>query len=194
MQPCEPSSYEASYAARFQCESENWCVNAGSSRRPLIGVYPGTFDPVTNGHLDIAIRAARILDELVVGVYATPAKHLLFTTEERVQLWQAVIEEKQLENVRVAPYEELSVGFAREVGARVIVRGLRAVQDFETEFQYALMNRKLAPEIETMLMVTEPRHLFLSSSLLKEVAKLGGDPNDLVPAVVAQALQRKFAQ
>lgn len=169
-------------------------MSAGSSRRPLIGAYPGTFDPVTNGHLDIAARAARALDELVVGVYATPSKNLLFTTEERVQLWQAAIEEKQLENVRVELFVGLTVEFARQVGARIIVRGLRAVQDFEAEFQYALMNRTLAPEVETMLMVTEPRYLFLSSSLLKEVAKLGGDPNDLVPAVVAQALQRKFAQ
>jgi len=163
-------------------------------QRPLIGAYPGTFDPVTNGHLDIATRAAQVVDQLVIGVYATPSKNLLFTTEERVQLWQAAIEEKQLENVRVELFEVLTVEFARQVGARLIVRGLRAVQDFEAEFQYALMNRKLAPEIETMLMVTEPRYLFLSSSLLKEVAKLGGDPDDLVPAGVARALLGKFAR
>jgi pantetheine-phosphate adenylyltransferase len=169
-------------------------VNAGVSRQPLIAVYPGTFDPLHNGHLDIAIRAARVIDQVIVGVYATPAKNLLFTTEERVQLWQEAIEEHGLTNVRVQPYEVLSVEFARQVGGKLIVKGLRAVQDFEAEFQQALMNRKLDPEIEVMLMVTESRYLFLSSSLLKEVAKLGGDPNGLVPAGVARALQRKFAR
>ncbi len=169
-------------------------MSAGSSRRPLIAVYPGTFDPLTNGHLDIAIRAARVVDELIIGVFATPAKNLLFTTEERVQLWQATIAEKHLQNIRVESFEGLTVEYVRQVGALLIVKGLRAVQDFEYEFQQALMNRKLAPDIEVMLMVTEPRYLFLSSSLLKEVAKLGGDPNDLVPGVVAQALQRKFAR
>jgi pantetheine-phosphate adenylyltransferase len=169
-------------------------VSAGSSRRPLIAVYPGSFDPLTNGHLDIAIRAARVVDQLIIGVFATPSKNLLFTTEERVQLWQQTIAEQKLSNVRVEPFEGLTVEYVRQAGAQLIVKGLRAVQDFEAEFQQALMNRNLAPEIEVMLMVTEPRYLFLSSSLLKEVAKLGGDPNGLVPAGVAQALQRKFAR
>ncbi len=169
-------------------------MNAGSSRRPLIAVYPGTFDPVTNGHLDIATRAARVVDELVIGVFTTPAKNLLFTTEERVQLWQETVAEKGLHNIRVEPFEGLTVEYARRVGARLIVKGLRAVQDFEAEFQQALMNRNLAPEIEVMLMVTEPSLLFLSSSLLKEVAKLGGDLDGFVPSKVAQALQRKFAR
>jgi pantetheine-phosphate adenylyltransferase len=169
-------------------------LNAGVSRQPLIAVYPGTFDPLHNGHLDIAMRAARVIDQLVVGVYATPAKNLLFTTEERVQLWQEAIAEKELTNVRVQSYEGLSVEFVRQVGGKLIVKGLRTVQDFEAEFQQGLMNRNLAPDLEMMLMVTEPRFLFLSSSLLKEVAKLGGDPNGLVPSGVAQALQRKFAQ
>ena len=169
-------------------------MNAGSSRRPLIAVYPGTFDPVTNGHLDIATRAARVVDELVIGVFATPAKNLLFTTEERVQLWQETVAEKGLRNVRVEAFEGLTVEYARRVGAQLIVKGLRAVQDFEAEFQQALMNRNLAPEIEVMLMVTEPSLLFLSSSLLKEVAKLGGDLDGFVPTRVAQALQRKFAR
>ena len=169
-------------------------MNAGSSRRPLIAVYPGSFDPVTNGHLDIATRAARVVDELVIGVFATPSKNLLFTTEERVQLWQATVAEKGLHNIRVESFEGLTVEYARRVGAQLIVKGLRAVQDFEAEFQQALMNRNLAPEIEVMLMVTEPSLLFLSSSLLKEVAKLGGDLDGFVPTRVAQALQRKFAQ
>ncbi len=169
-------------------------MSAGDANRPLIAVYPGTFDPVTNGHLDIAIRAARVVDQLIVAVYATPAKNLLFTTEERVQLWQEAIAENGLTNVRVESFEGLVVEYVRRVGGRVIVKGLRAVQDFEAEFQQALMNRNLSPDIEVMLMVTEPRYLFLSSSLLKEVAKLGGDPNGLVPAGVARALQRKFAR
>jgi pantetheine-phosphate adenylyltransferase len=168
-------------------------VNTGSSRRPLIAVYPGSFDPLTNGHLDIATRAARVVDQLIIGVFATPAKNLLFTTEERVQLWQETIAEKKLRNVRVESFEGLTVEYARRSGAQLIVKGLRAVQDFEAEFQQALMNRNLAPEIEVMLMVTEPRLLFLSSSLLKEVAKLGGDLDGFVPEGVAQALQRKFA-
>lgn len=169
-------------------------LNADVSRQPFIGVYPGSFDPVTNGHLDIAMRAARVFDHLIVGVYATPAKNLLFTTEERVQLWQEAIAEKGLANVRVEPYEGLSVEFVRQIGGKVIVKGLRGGLDFEAEFQQALMNRNLVPDVETMLMVTEPRFLFLSSSLLKEVAMLGGDPNGLVPSGVAHALQRKFAR
>jgi pantetheine-phosphate adenylyltransferase len=169
-------------------------VKAESAHQPLIGVYPGTFDPVTNGHLDIATRAAQVVDELIVGVYATPAKNLLFTTEERVQLWQESLAEHGLSNVRVEAYHDLSVDFARRMQAKVIIKGLRSVMDFEAEFQQALMNRKLAPDIDVLLMVTEQRYLFLSSSLLKEVAKLGGDPHELVPAPVARALQRKFAQ
>jgi pantetheine-phosphate adenylyltransferase len=169
-------------------------VSVGTSRRPLIAVYPGSFDPLTNGHLDIATRAARVVDELIVGVFSTPSKNLLFTAEERVQLWRETIAEKGLPNVRVEAFEGLTVEYVRQVGGRLIVKGLRAVQDFEAEFQQALMNRNLAPEIEVMLMVTEPRLLFLSSSLLKEVAKLGGDLDDFVPAGVAQALQRKFAR
>jgi len=179
----------------YTWESEKRGVNAGSSRRPLIAVYPGSFDPVTNGHLDIASRAARVVDQLIVAVvFQTPSKNFLFTTEERVQLWQESIDEQKLTNVRVEPFEGLTVEYAHQVGAQIIVKGLRGGLDFEAEFQQALMNRNLAPEIEVMLMVTEPRFLFLSSSLLKEVAKLGGDPNGLVPASVAQALQRKFAR
>jgi pantetheine-phosphate adenylyltransferase len=169
-------------------------VKAENAHRPLIGVYPGSFDPFHNGHLDIATRAAQVVDELIIGVYATPAKNLLFSTEERVQLWRESIAEQGLTNVRVEGYEGLSVDFARHTHSKVIVKGLRSVMDFEAEFQQALMNRKLAPEIEMLLMVSDQRYLFLSSSLLKEVAKLGGDPHDLVPAPVARALQRKFGK
>jgi pantetheine-phosphate adenylyltransferase len=166
-------------------------ATAGGHKR-VVAVYPGSFDPVTRGHVDIAMRAANLVDELVVAVYATPSKNLLFTTTERVDLWRDAVAEAALANVRVEPYEGLTTAFARNVGAQAIVRGLRAVSDFEVEFQQALMYRKLAPEIETLMIVTSLRHLFLSSSLLKEVARLGGDLSDLVTPAVADALARKF--
>jgi pantetheine-phosphate adenylyltransferase len=162
--------------------------------RRVLGVYPGSFDPVTRGHLDIAARAARLVDELVVAIYATPGKTLLFSTAERVDLWGDAIAESRLSNVRVEAYEGLTTEFARRIGAQAIVRGLRAVSDFEVEFQQALMYRKLAPEIETLMIVTSLLHLFVSSSLLKEVARLGGDLDGLVTPRVARALQDKFAR
>jgi pantetheine-phosphate adenylyltransferase len=165
----------------------------GGHRR-LVALYPGSFDPVTRGHLDIATRAANLVDELVIAVYALPSKNLLFSLDERVDLWRQAVEEAGLRNVRVEPYEGLTTEYARKVGASAIVRGLRAVSDFEVEFQQALMYRKLAPEIETLMIVTSLRHLFLSSSLLKEVARLGGDLDGLVTAAVAHALQMKFAR
>ena len=157
----------------------------------LVAVYPGTFDPVHRGHLDIAKRAARLVDELVVAVYKTPSKNLLFSTEERVALWQEAIAEEGLpNNVRVEPFEGLIVDFARIVGAQATVRGLRAVTDFEYEFQQALMNRNLAPEIETLMIITALPHLFISSSLLKEVARLRGGLNGIVTRGVAEALRK----
>jgi pantetheine-phosphate adenylyltransferase len=156
----------------------------------LVAVYPGTFDPVHRGHLDIAKRAARLVDELVVAVYKTPSKNLLFSTEERVALWQEAIAEEGLPNVRVELFEGLIVDFARIVGAQATVRGLRAVTDFEYEFQQALMNRNLAPEIETLMIITALPHLFISSSLLKEVARLHGDLNGIVTRGVAEALRK----
>jgi pantetheine-phosphate adenylyltransferase len=155
-------------------------------------VYPGSFDPVTKGHVDIAARASNLVDRLIVAVYATPSKNLLFTTDERVALWRDAAAESGLSNVEVSSYEGLTTEFARHVGATAIVRGLRAVSDFEVEFQQALMYRKLAPEIETLMIVTSLKHLFLSSSLLKEVARLGGDMEDMVPGRVARALRAKF--
>ncbi len=172
-------------------------MDAGQ-RRPatghqgLVAVYPGSFDPVHKGHLDIARRAARLVDELVVAVYATPSKNLLFTAEERVRLWQEIIEEQQLRNVRVERFAGLTVACARAVGAQAIVRGLRAVTDFELEFQQALMNRTLAPEVETLMIVTALPHLFISATLLKDVAKLGADLDDLVTDNVARALRARF--
>jgi pantetheine-phosphate adenylyltransferase len=164
----------------------------GEDKR-LVAVYPGSFDPVHRGHLDIAKRAARVVDELVIAVYSTPNKKLLFTTDERVQLWRETVAEEGLTNVRVDPFEGLVIDYARTIGAQSIVRGLRAVTDFELEFQQALMNRKLAPEIETLMIITDLRYLFVSATLLKEVALLGGDLDGIVTMNVADALKQKFS-
>ncbi len=171
-------------------------ASQGTNRqaRRIVAVYPGSFDPVHLGHVDIARQASRLADEVIVAVYATPSKNLLFSTEERVALWRDALAEAGLANVRVEPFTGLIVEFARAVGALEIVRGLRAVTDFEYEFQQALMNRKLAPEVETVMLVTSLRYLFISASLLKDVARLGGDLSDLAPPNVMQALREKFEQ
>ncbi len=167
-------------------------ATTGEDKR-LVAVYPGSFDPVHRGHLDIAKRAARLVDELVIAVYATPNKKLLFTSDERAQLWRETVAEEGLTNVRIEPFEGLVIDYARTVGAQAIVRGLRAVTDFELEFQQALMNRKLAPEIETLMIITDLRFLFVSATLLKEVARLNGDLDGIVTTNVAQALKQKFS-
>lgn len=161
-------------------------------RQQRIAVYPGSFDPVTNGHLDIARRAAHLFDTLIIAVYAFPAKNLLFTVDERMQLWQEVIAAEELPNVRVDKFTELLVEYVRSVGGQAIVKGLRSPNDFDAEFQQGLMNRKLAPEIETICLLTNLEQLFVSSSLLKEVARLGGDVTDMLPPTVARALQKKL--
>lgn len=162
----------------------------GTGKR--IAVYPGSFDPVHRGHIDIARRAARLVDELIIAVYKTPSKNLLFSTEERVAMAHECIAAEGLTNVRVESFEGLIVEFARKHGAQATVRGLRAVTDFEYEFQQALMNRKLAPEIETIMIITALPHLFISSSLLKEVARLGGDLDGIVTPNVARALHARL--
>lgn len=156
-----------------------------------IAVYPGTFDPVTNGHMDIACRAAALFDKLIIAVYDTPPKHLLFTTEERVELFRESV--KTTKNIEVRPYKGLTIDYARQVGAQVIIRGLRMSSDFEREFEMALMNKKLASELELFCLMSSLEYQFLSSSLLKEVAQLGGDIDNLVPKVVARALRKKLA-
>ena len=161
-------------------------------RSAHIAVYPGSFDPLTNGHLDIARRAARLFDTLIVAVYAFPDKNLLFSIEERLELWREVINAEQLQNVRVDTFKGLVVDYAHSVGGQTLVKGLRSPNDFEAEFQQGLMNRKLAPEIETVCLLTNLEQLFVSSSLLKEVARLGGDVSDMLPSPVMKALQKKF--
>jgi pantetheine-phosphate adenylyltransferase len=156
-----------------------------------IAIYAGSFDPLTLGHLDIIQRGASIFDELIVGVYDRPEKRLLFSTEERVRMAQQAV--AGLKNVRVQPYSGLTVDFAKEMGAQVMVRGLRMSSDFEREFEMAMMNKKLAPELELVCFMASLQYQFLSSSLLKEVAQLGGCLEEMVPDHVAKALIRKFA-
>jgi len=157
-----------------------------------IAVYPGSFDPLTNGHLDIARRAARLFDTLIIAVYAFPAKNLIFSVSERVALWQEVIAAEALTNVRIDKFSSLLVEYVRSLGAHAIIKGLRSPNDFEAEFQQGLMNHKLAPEIETVCLLTNLEQLFVSSSLLKEVARLGGDVTDMLPAIVVHALHEKL--
>lgn len=160
--------------------------------RNRIAVYAGTFDPLTNGHLDIARRAANLFDTLIIAVYAFPAKNLLFSAEERMALWQTVIDDEGLANVRVDTFKTLLVEYVASVGGCAIIKGLRALNDFEAEFQQGLMNRKLAPDIETVCLLTDLQQLFVSSSRLKEVVLLGGDITDHAPSTVIRALQDKF--
>ncbi|MDO5296010.1 MAG: pantetheine-phosphate adenylyltransferase [bacterium] len=153
-------------------------------------VYPGSFDPLTNGHLDIIHRAAEIVDELLVAVVCNPSKSPLFSLEERRQMLSECL--RGLPNVRVDCFEGLLVDYMRVQQAGIIVKGLRAVSDFEVEFQMALMNRKLAPEVDTIFLMTSAKHAFLSSSSVKEVVKLGGQVSDMVPPYVEERLLKKF--
>src|SRR5713101_7452303 len=166
---------------------------SNEKRQKRVAVYPGSIDPLTNGHLDIARRAARLFDTLIIAVYALPAaKNPLFSVEERMQLWQEVIAEEELTNVRVDKFTELLVEYVRAIGGQAIVKGLRSPNDFEAEFQQGLMNHKLAPEIETICLLTNLEQLFVSSSLLKEVAHLGGNVTDMLPPTVVRALHKKL--
>ena len=155
-----------------------------------IAIYPGSFNPITNGHVDIATRAAKLFEKLIIGVYDRPNKDLVFSTEERVELARQSV--ANLPNVEVEPYTGLTVHFGERVGAQAMVRGLRMSADFEREFDMAMMNKKLCPKIEVVCLMADLKYQFLSSSLLKEAASLGGDIDDLVPGPVAEALRRKF--
>lgn len=155
-----------------------------------IGLYPGSFDPVTKGHVDIAERAAPLFEEMVVAIYDKPPKNLLFTTEERVELMRKAL--AHVPNIRVVSYNSLTVEFAKKVKASVMVRGLRMSSDFEREFEMALMNKKLAPEIELICLMTNLEYEFVSATLLKEICMLGGSIEEFVPGHVATALREKF--
>jgi pantetheine-phosphate adenylyltransferase len=152
-------------------------------------IYPGSFDPITNGHLDIIIRASKLFDKLIIGIYDNPEKPVLFTTSERAELVEKAV--TNLPNVEVRVFSGLTVNFARQVNAQTIVRGLRMSADFEREFDLAMMNKKLSPEIELICLMSDLKYQFLSSSLLKEAARLGGDVDSLVPKHVAEALSKK---
>ena len=155
-----------------------------------IAVYPGSFDPITNGHLDIATRAAQLFDKLIIGIYDTPDKRILFSTDERVDLVKRTV--VGIPNVEVTSFYSLAGDFAMEKGAKALVRGLRMVTDFEREFEMALMNKKLYPDLEVVCLMTGMQYQFLSSSLLKEVAGLGGNIINMVPEHVALALKAKL--
>ncbi len=155
-----------------------------------IGIYPGSFDPITNGHLDIIERASKICDKVIVAVLKNTNKNPMFTLEERVALIEEVV--APYENVEVACFSGLLVEYAKQQKANVIIKGLRAVSDFEYEFQMALMNRKLCPEVETVFLMTSSKNSYLSSSIVKEVARFGGCIEGLVPDNIKQAILKKI--
>jgi len=157
----------------------------------LTAVYPGTFDPITNGHLDIISRGGTLFDRIIVAILRNPEKDPLFPLEERVDILRAVVGKRP--SVAVEVFDGLLVEFARERGAQVIVRGLRALSDFEYEFQMTQMNQRLEPGIQTVFMMPSETYSYVSSRLVKEVARLGGDVSGLVPPEVAARLKRRFA-
>ena len=155
-----------------------------------IAVYPGSFDPITNGHLDIIQRALEFVDELVIAILVNPEKKALFSVRERMGLMRKVIPENH--RVRMDQFDGLLVEYARKQGARMIIRGLRAVSDFDYEFQMALMNRRLEPQIETIFLVPAEQYSYVSSQLVKEIASLGGSVTGLVPPEVETKMKEKF--
>jgi pantetheine-phosphate adenylyltransferase len=153
-------------------------------------IYPGSFDPVTNGHLDVVERARKLFDEVIVAVAHNDEKQPLFSLEERLELLKQTV--GTIDNVRIAQFDGLLVEFARTEKASAVIRGLRAVSDFEFEFQMALMNRKLESTVETIFLMPKEEYTYLSSRLVKEIARLGGDVSKFVPAVVVTALDKKL--
>jgi pantetheine-phosphate adenylyltransferase len=153
-------------------------------------IYPGSFDPVTNGHLDVVERARKLFDEVVVAVAYNEEKHALFSLEDRLELLHGML--GKIDNVKVAQFDGLLVKFAVEQNATAVIRGLRAVSDFEFEFQMALMNRQLENKVETIFLMPKEEYTYLSSRIIKEIARLGGDVSKFVPPTVARALAKKF--
>jgi pantetheine-phosphate adenylyltransferase len=161
------------------------------------GVYPGTFDPITSGHMEVMRRSLRLFDELVIGCAINIGKGPLFSLEERMEIISEDVAEfpsADRDRIKVVPFEGLLIHFAREVGATVIIRGLRAVSDFEYEIQMANMNARMEPDIETIFLMASDRHQFIASSLVKDIARLGGDTSQFVSKRVFQRLKAKFAK
>ena len=160
-----------------------------------IALYPGTFDPVTNGHLDIISRAVKLVDKLIIGIAVNPAKSPLFSLEERVEIIREETGEcAKVTEVEVHTYDNLTIHFAREVGAQMVIRGLRAVADFEYEFRMTAMNQQLDRGIETVFLMADPRHQALASSLVKDIVSMGGDISRFVPPGVSRRLAAKFGK
>ena len=157
-----------------------------------LAVYPGSFDPVTLGHLDIIVRASKIFDKLIVGVPINPDKHASFSVEERMELLRRATQAEGLANVEIDKVDGLLADYAKRRGAMVVVKGLRALSDFEYEFQQALTNKKLNPELETMFLATSAENMFLSSSMVKQVAGFGGDISPFVPACILETIRERL--
>jgi pantetheine-phosphate adenylyltransferase len=155
-------------------------------------VYPASLDPIHYGHIDVAARAAKLFSEVIVAIYDKPKKNILFSVDERVALAERAFE--SYSNIQVARYSTLTVNYAQEVEAMALIRGLRVFSDFEFEFRMALANRKLAPEIETIAIITDEKHLYISSSTIREIAELGGDVSEMTPPFVVEALRERFAE
>ena len=169
-------------------------IGKGWDTNVTLAIYPGSFDPITLGHVDVALRAARLFDRLILAVYAGSEKSGgLFHPDERIELARAALQDSGAENIEIEQFSGLTIEYARQRGATTVVRGLRAVSDFEYEFKLAHMNNHLAPEIEVVCLMTSSRHSFISSSLIREVASLGGDVAGLVPDNVRVALRDRFA-
>ncbi len=161
-----------------------------TEKKKKIAIYPGTFDPVTNGHIDLVLRSKDIFDKVFVSIGINPAKTPLFSVEERIELLQQSL--NGIEGVEISSYSGLLVDHARAKGAVAVIRGLRALSDFEYEFQLALMNRKLAEEISTVFLMPHEKYTYVNSSLIRNLAQLGQDVSDFVPTAVQEALKRKF--
>ncbi len=156
-----------------------------------IALYPASLDPIHNGHIDIAIRASRFFDKIVVAIYANPNnKRVLFEIDERVELARQIFQ--KYPSISVAKYNVLTVNYAKSVGAVALIRGLRVFGDFEFEFRMGMANKKLAPELETIMILSDEQHMHISSSTIREIAELGGDVSSMVPPTISQALRSKF--